>query len=66
MKTQQQIKEWITKDMQELGYKLVPPFDFEVLDTEGWELEKRNAYYQNLTKRAIEIEFQKEIDKLKL
>lgn len=66
MKTQEQIKEQITKEMEEMGYKLIPPFDFEVVDVSGMSFEARNSYYQNLSKRALEIEFQKVIKEFKL
>jgi predicted nucleotidyltransferase len=57
--TQEQLKQWITEDMKSSGYKLVPPMDFEVLDCRDYDEEKKKAYYQNLTKRALELEFDK-------
>jgi hypothetical protein len=58
--TQIELKEWITKDMQEMGYKLVPPFDsIEVIDCIEYDSEKKKAYYQNISKLALEIEFDK-------
>jgi hypothetical protein len=57
--TQQELKQWITSDMQNMGYKLIPPFDFDVLDCREYDSEKKKAYYQNLTKRALELEFDK-------
>ena len=66
MKTQQEIKEQIVKEMEELGYKLIPPMDFEVIDVSEMDFEKRKAYYQNISKKAIEIEFQKALEELQL
>jgi hypothetical protein len=57
--TQNELKAWITNDMENRGYKLVPPFDFEVLDCREYPEEKLLGYYQNLTKRALELEFDK-------
>lgn len=55
-----QLKEIIKKDMEDIGYKLLPPFDdIEVLDVTQMDGDKRNAYYQNLSKLAIEKEFDK-------
>ena len=59
MKTQQEIKEQIVKEMEELEYQLIPPMDFEVLDISEMDYEKRRAYYQNISKKALEIEFEK-------
>jgi ribose 5-phosphate isomerase RpiB len=57
---QNELKEWITKDMQEMGYKLVPPFEsIEVVDCREYDTEKKKAYYQNISKLALEIEFDK-------
>jgi hypothetical protein len=64
MKTQEQIKEQIVKEMEELGYKLIPPMDFEVIDVTDMDFEKRKAYYQNISKKALEIEFKKAFDEL--
>lgn len=66
MKTQEEIKEQIVKEMEELGYKLIPPMDFEVIDVSEMDFEKRKAYYQNISKKAIEIEFQKALEELQL
>ena len=57
--TQQELKQWITEDMKALGYKVVPPFDFEVIDCREYDSEQKQAYYQNLTKKALEMEFDK-------
>jgi hypothetical protein len=59
MKTQEELKEQIVKEMEELEYKLIPPMDFEVLDISEMDYEKRRAYYQNISKKALEIEFEK-------
>jgi hypothetical protein len=59
MKTQEQLKEQIVKEMQELEYKLIPPMDFEVLDISEMNYDARRAYYQNISKKALEIEFEK-------
>lgn len=55
--TQQQLKQWITSDMESMGYKLVPPFNFDVIDCREYTEEQKKGYYQNLTKRALELEF---------
>jgi protein associated with RNAse G/E len=57
--TQQELKQWITEDMKAMDYKIVPPFDFEVIDCREYDTEQKKAYYQNLTKRALEQEFDK-------
>ena len=62
MKTQEELKEQIVKEMEELEYKLIPPLNFEVLDISEMDYEKRRAYYQNISKKALEIEFQKAVD----
>lgn len=59
MKTQEQLKEQILKEMNELGYKAIPPLDFEVIDISDMTYEARMAYYQNITKLALEKEFNK-------
>lgn len=59
MMTQEELKQWITSDMESMGYKLVPPFQFDVIDCREYDEEKRKAYYQNLIKTALEIEFDK-------
>ena len=64
MKTQEQIKEQILKEMEELGYKAIPPLDFEVIDISEMNYEARMAYYQNITKIALEKEFQKVFEQL--
>lgn len=64
MKTQEQIKEQILKEMEELGYKAIPPLDFEVIDISEMTYEARMAYYQNITKIALEKEFQKVFEQL--
>jgi hypothetical protein len=62
MKTQKELKEQIVKEMEELEYKLIPPMDFEVLDISEMDYEKRRAYYQNISKRALEEEFEKALE----
>jgi len=57
--TQEELKQWITQDMKSMDYKIVPPFDFEVIDCREYDTEQKKAYYQNLTKRALEQEFDK-------
>jgi len=64
MKTQEELKQQIVKEMEELGYKLIPPLNFEVLDVSEYTYEKRMAYYQNISKLALDVEFQKAIDEL--
>jgi hypothetical protein len=59
MKTQEQLKEQIQKEMEELEFKLIPPMDFEVIDVSEMTYEARIAYYQNISKKALEIEFEK-------
>ena len=64
MKTQEEIKQQIVKEMEELEFKLIPPMDFEVVDVSDMSYEARIAYYQNISKKALEIEFQKAVDEL--
>lgn len=64
MKTQEQLKEQILKEMNELGYKAIPPLDFEVIDISEMNYEARMAYYQNITKIALEKEFEKVFQEL--
>ena len=59
MKTQEELKQQIQKEMEELEFKLIPPFDFEVIDVSEMTYEARIAYYQNISKKALEIEFEK-------
>lgn len=49
----------IQKEMEEMGYKLVPDLSRipELLDTKGWDEEKKKAYYQNLAKIGLEQAF---------
>ena len=62
MKTQEELKEQIVKEMEELEYKLIPPLNFEVLDISEMDYEARRAYYQNISKKALEIEFEKALE----
>ena len=64
MKTQEELKEQIVKEMEELEYKLIPPMDFEVLDISEMDYEKRRAYYLNISKKALELEFEKMLAKM--
>jgi ribose 5-phosphate isomerase RpiB len=64
MKTQEELKQQIVKEMEELGYKLIPPLNFEVLDISEYTYEKRIAYYQNISKIALDIEFEKAIEEI--
>jgi hypothetical protein len=59
MKTQEELKAQIQKEMEELEFKLIPPMDFEVIDVSEMTYEARIAYYQNISKKALEIEFEK-------
>jgi hypothetical protein len=59
MKTQEELKQQIQKEMEELEFKLIPPMDFEVIDVSEMTYEARIAYYQNISKKALEIEFEK-------
>ena len=59
MKTQEELKAQIVKEMEELEFKLIPPMDFEVLDISEMNYDARRAYYQNISKKALEIEFEK-------
>jgi len=64
MKTQEELKQQIVKEMEELEYKLIPPLNFEVLDISEMDYEKRIAYYQNISKKALEIEFEKALEEI--
>ena len=59
MKTQQDLANDIQKDMEEMGYIVIPDFSKmgDLIDTEGYDLEKKKAYYQNLSKLALEQAF---------
>jgi len=59
MKTQQELKAQIVKEMEELEFKLIPPMNFEVIDVSEMTYDARIAYYQNISKKALEIEFEK-------
>lgn len=64
MKTQEELKEQITKEMEELGFKLIPPFNFEVVDVSEMSYEQRIAYYQNISKIALQKEFEKVFEEI--
>lgn len=56
---QKELKEIIIAEMKWLGYTVIPTLsDTEVLDITGWSLEKKQAYFQNLSKNQL----QKELD----
>jgi hypothetical protein len=59
MKTQQELVETIQKDMEGMGFLAIPDFSKmgDLIDTEGYDLEKKKAYYQNLSKLALEQAF---------
>jgi hypothetical protein len=57
MRTQEEIKEQIQKEMLELGYILVDILDIEVIEVADLPYEGRMSYYQNLTKLQLEKEF---------
>jgi hypothetical protein len=58
MRTQEEIKEQIQKEMLELGYILIPELDeMEVIEVADIPYDARRAYYQNLSKVALEKEF---------
>jgi hypothetical protein len=59
MRTQEEIKEQIQKEMLELGYILVDILDIEVIEVADLPYEGRMSYYQNLNKLALEKEFKK-------
>ena len=61
MKTQEELKEQIVKEMQELEYKLIPPLNFEVLDISEMNYDARIAHYHNSSKIQFDIEFEKAI-----
>ena len=45
----------IKKEMQEMGYAVIPDFsNIELKDTEGWDVEIKRAYYSNLSKLGLE------------
>jgi hypothetical protein len=59
MRTQEEIKEQIQKEMLELGYILLDLEDVEVIEVGELPYEGRMSYYQNLNKSALEKEFKK-------
>jgi hypothetical protein len=59
MRTQEEIKEQIQKEMLELGYILLDLEDVEVIEVGELPYEGRMSYYQNLNKLALEKEFKK-------
>ena len=59
MRTQEEIKGQIQKEMLELGYILLELEEVEVVEVEELTYEGKIAYYQNLNKLALEKEFKK-------
>jgi hypothetical protein len=59
MRTQEEIKEQIQKEMLELGYILLELEEVEVIEVADLPYEGKIAYYQNLNKLALEKEFKK-------
>jgi hypothetical protein len=59
MRTQEEIKEQIQKEMLELGYILLELEEVEVIEVAELTYEGRMSYYQNLNKIALEKEFKK-------
>ena len=59
MKTQADLANDIQKDMEQMGYLAIPDFSRvgDLIDTKDYDLEKKNAYYQNLSKLALEQAF---------
>ena len=54
----EEVKEQIRREMEELGYNLIPDLDnMELVDVTLLNYEGRMSYYQNLSKRALELEF---------
>jgi hypothetical protein len=65
MKSQQELKALITKEMQDMDYKLIPPFEtIEVLDITDYDEDKKKAYFQNLSKLALEKAFEQQMTKM--
>jgi hypothetical protein len=64
MKTQQDLANDIQKDMEEMGYIVIPDFSKvgDLIDTKDYDLEKKKAYYQNLSKLALEQAFDEIMD----
>jgi hypothetical protein len=59
MKTQADLANEIQKDMEEMGYLAIPDFSkvCDLIDTTEYDLEKKKAYYQNLSKLALSQAF---------
>jgi hypothetical protein len=64
MKTQQDLANDIQKDMEEMGYLAIPDFSKmgDLIDTTEYDLDKKKAYYQNLSKLALEQAFDEMMD----
>jgi hypothetical protein len=67
MKTQQDLANDIQKDMEEMGYIVIPDFSKvgDLIDTKDYNLEQKKAYYQNLSKLALEQAFDEMINEFK-
>jgi hypothetical protein len=59
MRTQEEIKEQIQREMLELGYILLDLEGIEVIEVADIPYEGRMSYYQNLSKVVLEREFKK-------
>jgi hypothetical protein len=58
MRTQEEIKKQIRKEMEELDYNFIPDLEsMEVIEVADIPYEGRMSYYQNLTKLQLEKEF---------
>lgn len=67
MKTQADLANDIQKDMEEMGYLAIPDFSKvgDLIDTKDYNLEQKKAYYQNLSKLALEQAFDEMINEFK-
>ncbi len=67
MKTQADLANDIQKDMEQMGYVAIPDFSKmgDLIDTKDYNLEQKKAYYQNLSKLALEQAFDEMINEFK-
>jgi hypothetical protein len=67
MKTQTDLANDIQKDMEQMGYLAIPDFSKvgDLIDTKDYNLEQKKAYYQNLSKLALEQAFDEMINEFK-
>jgi hypothetical protein len=67
MKTQADLANDIQKDMEQMGYVAIPNFSKvgDLIDTKDYNLEQKKAYYQNLSKLALEQAFDEMINEFK-